>query len=301
MAKTALVEISSRARAYGRDGVRLIWVVPNFNPDAPVAAHIRDMAAHHRGNVFSLDDAALEASARESKMMLTACVGHRDGTFEPPRLVSLADLIYPTEGLPFLEDLGTSESLVAWEARRAPWVAYFEENIGKPDALFDDMPERAALLAAFHAAEPGPQRPEVDADQLIDLAAILLSVFAEARGKRRVYVTKLANAKALLNTLLGHRPHLARCADLFETMLERSCLDDWRHGTGGRHLERARTLAGETQATAEDVEGRLFRYLIPEIFDGTERARLAGRDALPDWASAGQSAAQVNAGGRHVS
>jgi hypothetical protein len=113
----------------------------------------------------------------------------------------------------------------------------------------------------------------------------LLSVLAAAKGGQKILVTRYANIKALLNHCVTVRAHVGRCAALLELMLGRSPLRGELTGSVGRHIARAKADPRWTQVGADDVETRLFEYLVPEVFDASLRAFLMARDALPAWAA----------------
>ena len=282
--RTWMPEIAGRHADYARDGVRLIWVVPEFDPTQPLPRHVRDICGYHRGNIFVLDDAAFAAARDRGTVALTVYVRTADGRFEPPQTITLDDLTLPEGGCPYFKDGETGPLRTEFEARRAPWVAYFEGLHDRRDALLEDTPERRALIVGFRVGHATDNGQRCSDDVLVDIAAVLFAVFAAARGAPRVYVTGLANYKSLLNTLLGHRPHLRRCATLFERLIAQSPLRSALSGPLGRHLDDAKTRPGESQADYNDDETALFRYLVPEIFDSIVRRLLVDRGMTPIWA-----------------
>lgn len=285
---TWLKETAARVGDYAAAGVRLIYVVPRFDPTAPVPGYVDDIATLHRGCVFSLDDAALDLARERGVVALTAHVRNLDKSFAPPRVVTLDELTWPDGGVPFLEDRETPQLLARFEERRATWISFYERRAGDAAAMWTDIaPDGRALLDAFRAS----QRIEAGAGPadaaLIDAAGVLLSVFAAAKGGQKILVTRYANIKALLNHCVTVRAHVGRCAALLELMLARSPLRGELTGSVGRHIARAKADPRWTQAGADDVEARLFDYLVPEVFDASLRALLIARDALPAWTAQG--------------
>ena len=122
LSNTFQTEISDRSLHYRREGVGLIWVLLGHelrSGDLPQS--FRDVILRHRDNAFVLDQAAVEASLRNQRLMLTCFLREPEGDFDEGRQIAVSDLVFPEAGWPYYEDRITPGLLARGEAVRAPW------------------------------------------------------------------------------------------------------------------------------------------------------------------------------------
>jgi len=255
MSNTFETEISDRSKFYEREGIPLLWVLGVDFPTKSLPQNFRDVIRRHRGNMFVLNRAAIDASIEQKTLILACALQNEDG-FEEPKLVRFDELTIPSSKLPYYEDRIVVPRLQKNELKRGEW------------------------LAQLKAGESNDSLPGIDSPRS-RLIAATFSIFQEAKGNNVKYLySKDMNVKGMLNALLNRqdaKPH----ATLIENLLQNSRLSGWLAGSVGEHIRRAKIMP---QKGPDSDEWRLLKACFPEIFDTKERDLLKSLDALPSWA-----------------
>jgi hypothetical protein len=117
-------EISARCLHYDREGIPLLWVLCGVDlHGGDVPQSFRDVLFRPRNNAFFLDRDAVAASQRRHTLVLKCYVGDLKGDFDQGRLVTLDDLKFLPQQLPFIEDRITPALLARGKQLRQPWIA----------------------------------------------------------------------------------------------------------------------------------------------------------------------------------
>ena len=260
MSNTFETEISDRSKFYEREGISLLWILAVDFPINSLPQNFRDVIRRHRGNMFVLDRAAIDASIEQRTLMLTCILKNEEG-FDPPRLVRVDALTIPKKGCPYLEDRIIDPLLKKFESERNLWFGHvraWRKVCGweTGDRIKDlSIPVSRLLAAAF-------------------------SIYETARENPINYASGHPNIKAMLNNHL-HHGHFKEYARLIETMLQNSSLKHLLSGTVGEHITRCQSAP---QKDENSPEWRFLENLFPEILDPIIRDFLENLDALPSWA-----------------
>jgi hypothetical protein len=255
MSNTFETEISDRSKFYEREGIPLLWILGVDFPTKSLPQNFRDVILRHRGNMFLLNRAAIEASFKQKTLILACALQNEDG-FEEPKLVRFDELTIPSSKLPYYEDRIVVPRLQKNELKRGEWLAQLTAGESNDSLPGIDSPRSRLIAAAF-------------------------SIFQEAKGNNVKYLySKDMNVKGMLNALLNRedaKPH----ATLIENLLQNSRLSGWLAGSVGEHIRRAKIMS---QKGPDSDEWRLLKACFPEILDTKERDLLKSLDALPSWA-----------------
>jgi hypothetical protein len=204
MSNTFETEISDRSKFYEREGIPLLWILGVDFPTKSLPQNFRDVIRRHRGNMFVLNRAAINASL-EQRTLIVACFLQNEEGFDQPRLVRLDDLTMPKTGLPYLEDRVIEPILKKFESERNLWFghvrAWRKVRGWETGDLIKDLsiPVSRLLAAAF-------------------------SIYETARENPANFASGDPNIKAMLNNHL-HHGHFKEYARLIETMLRNSSLE----------------------------------------------------------------------------
>ena len=246
LANTQLPIILERERFYLSEGRALIWVVwkPSVVNKAQLAQSMLDIVTAHNDNLFSLDEETIERSRREQVLTLRT---HwwADGSAHN-KLVSLSDLTYPADRLPYAVDkprLWHDTFKKRWEAAAEPTGVPWREA----KYLFSELIFELDLSVTD---------TELNLDYEINaLLCILLSM---ERG--RIIGSRQGRLIEMLHTFLTteRRMHLA-------TIVEHAL----RKSGHGALLERDKTqqilrrAKAVSQARKPSVEAQIVRGLFP--------------------------------------
>lgn len=288
LSRTFQTEISARCTHYEREGVALIWVLYGFEPDIGIPQSFVDVVRRHRGNAFVIDQEAISAS-NERKTIVLKCYLQDDlGGFGTSRLVTLDDLTFPPDRLPYLEDRITKALLAKISAKRRPYLAFFEAIKDVEHWIEKDNPQRRTLIATLRALTPDlsiwASTVEDEENAVLRLLAAIFSIVSTANGKPRNYATMHPNVSAMLNTWLNAREDFQRYAAIIEFLLRRTPLESLLKGTVGKHIDRAKQRLDGNLCIVGEPEWLILRDLMPEIFDSGIRAQLRYLSSLPTWA-----------------
>jgi hypothetical protein len=254
MSGTFQTEISARCEHYKREGIPLLWVLPDLDTTLPLPQNITDIIRRHRGNAFVLDQASITASRDQSTLVLTVYAKNQVG-FDAPRLVRVDELTIPPSMLPYWEDRFIAPLLEKIRGRRRPWFAQFE-NWDKRTPLNDlDLTQSLLVAAAF-------------------------SIVEKANGRDTNYASMHINVSAMLNAYLNTK-RFAPYTNLLTQLIENTACSNLLETSVGEHLRRYRR---ERQADEHSQEWQLIQNLLPESLDQLIRDRLSFYDALPSWA-----------------
>jgi hypothetical protein len=256
VSNTFETEIAARCKHYEYEGVQLIWILAGIDVTQSIPQNFLDVIRRHRGNAFVLDYSAIAASHERATLVLS-CYLQNDLGFDPPKLVSVDDLIFPRSRLPFFEDRISAPMLAEFEAVRQPWLAALPGW------------DHYSILLGFERSQAL-------------LVAAIFSIVATAKGSERNFASNHPNVRGMLNTYL-HGKNFAGYAKLLTQVLRCTSLSHYLEGKVGEHLRR---FASSSQVDEDSAEWRLLRKLFPEILDPLVRSQLSFHDALPDWASA---------------
>lgn len=287
LSQTFQTEISARCIHYEREKAGLIWVMHGAAMDGPLPQSFLDVIRRHRGNAFVLDNAATTASFERKTLMLSCYRRASETTFDKPILVSLDDLTFPADSLPYKEDRITKNLVAGINARRKPWHDALKQ-LERPwytSALRTTAVSR--LMQQATATMPGVFGQDEDENFIsLRLIGTLFSILATANNKPRNYVTNHENVSGLLNTLLDANTKaggLQRHALLVETALQRTPLK--LKDTVQKHIDQSKAQQGSALGDANDAAWKGMAYLFPEILDPFVREELRYLGALPLWAT----------------
>ena len=260
MSNTFEMEISDRSKFYEQEGIPLLWILGVDFPTKSLPQNFRDVIRRHRGNMFVLNRAAIDASIEQRTLMLTCFLQNEEG-FDPPRLVSVDGLTIPKTGCPYLEDRVIEPLLKKFDSARDVWFGHvraWRKVCGweTGDRIKDlSIPVSKLLAAAF-------------------------SIHETARETPVNYASGHPNIKGMLNNHL-HHGHFKEYARLIETMLRNSAVGYLLSGTVGEHITRCQSAP---QKDENSPEWRFLEKLFPEVLDPKTRDVLKNLDALPAWA-----------------
>ena len=173
LSNTFQTEISARCMHYEREEVALLWVLYGMDPvNDELLQSFRDVIRRHRGNAFTLDHEAIEASHREKTLILKCYLKNGD-TYAAPVLARLDQLTIPAAGLPYVDDRIAKPMLSEIEGRRSPWFKCLKRF---PDAWYDTE-LRSELDEVFSTLAPVCQNlrcaTEKDKLRILRLIAIV--------------------------------------------------------------------------------------------------------------------------------
>jgi hypothetical protein len=292
LSKPFAPEIVARQLFYEAEGVNLLWVFAQLDPEPPQG--FRDVIALQRGNAFLFDEAALAASIAANGLRLNCLRDTDGGGWLKPKIVSLDDLDRSGRAV-FLEDRRTERLLAFCRSGRDKWWDAF--NAAPPE-----VDDKAFLDPAFGAAwdsikgfVPGLvdwkrtlwTAELVKGDQLFgELAAILFSIaHSAAAGSDVLHITRYKNEGrlvAMLNSKLSSA-FLAPFATVIEAMLEGTKMRErLSRASLQQALAQAKAAAPQVQPGHAVWDG--VTRLFPEVFDGLKRAELLDLERLPEWA-----------------
>jgi len=260
MSNTFETEISDRSKFYEREGIPLLWILGIDFPTKSLPQNFRDVIRRHRGNMFLLNRAAIEASVEQNTLILACALQNEEG-FDQPRLVRIDDLTIPQAGCPYLEDRIIEPIFKKSDSARNRWFghvrAWYKVRGWETGDLIKDlsMPVSRLLAAAFSIYETAGENPAN-------------------------YASGHPNIKAMLNNHL-HHGHFKEYARLIETILRNSSLEHLLSGTVGEHITRCQCTP---QRDEKSPEWRFLAELFPEVLDPKMRDFLKNLDALPAWA-----------------
>jgi hypothetical protein len=260
MSNTFETEISDRSKFYEREGIPLLWILGVDFPTKSLPQNFRDVIRRHRGNMFVLNRAAINASLEQKTLIITCFLQNEEG-FDQPRLVRIDDLTMPKTGLPYLEDRVIEPIIKKFESERNLWSghvrAWRKVRGWQTGDLIKDLsiPVSRLLAAAF-------------------------SIYETARENPANFASGDPNIKAMLNNHL-HHGHFKEYARLIETMLRNSSLEHLLSGTVGEKVTRCQCAP---QRDEKSPEWSFLAKLFPEVLDPKMRDFLKNLDALPAWA-----------------
>lgn len=288
LALTFQTEISGRSTFYQRHGTALLWLLHDLKLDGgTIPQSFRDIIFRHRGNLFMLDREAAEESRRRGTLVLKCFLQEIDESFDSGRLVTLDELHIPEYGLPYFEDRYTPRLLApAREARRKWWTAL---KATKGERLWgairkDPMKSAYALLVRDFPDLPQWLRDnELEAGTIIELLAVAFSVMSLAAGKFTNFVSREANATAMLNSKLRSK-YFVPFARLIEELLTKSAASGLLETSVQRHLQQALAAGAGNFPLDSEPPAQILAHLFPEIFRPTARWTLEQLGELPSWA-----------------
>lgn len=294
LSRTFQTEISARCTHYEREGVTLVWVLFGFDlRHAELPQSFVDVIRRHRGNAFILDHESVAASHQQRTIVLKCYLQSADGSFDPPRLVRLDELIFPKDSLPYLEDRISKPLLDRIVETRRPCFEYLKTVEGVSYGVENKSPERERFLVTLRAITPQLScwgQTKVDEENaVLRLIACVFSLIAEANGKPRIYGTKQPNVVAMLNTWLNNREEVQRCAPILRHLLRSKPLAHLVKGTVGQHLIRAEARMNGNLTLENEPEWIILEKLVPEIFNPRIREQLRYLSMLPAWADGNES------------
>jgi hypothetical protein len=260
MSNTFEMEISDRSKFYEQEGIPLLWILGVDFPTKSLPQNFRDVIRRHRGNMFLLNRAAIEASFAQKTLILACALQNEEG-FDQPRLVRVDDLTMPKTGLPYLEDRVTATLLKKIDIERNFWF------------------EHVRIWHKVRAWEAGNPIKDLSIP-VSKLLAAAFSIYETARENPINYASGHPNIKGMLNNHL-HHGHFKEYARLIETMLRNSAEEHLLSGTVGEHIKRCQSAP---QKDENSPEWRFLEKLFPEILDPKMRDFLKNLDALPAWA-----------------
>ena len=288
LSNTFQTEVSGRGVYYERQGVALIWVLYGLDfQNGDIAQSFRDVIRRHRGNAFTIDREAVQASREQKTLVLKCHLKNAREEYDPPTLVRLDQLHVPKKGLAFFEDRITAALQERIDARRKPWFAALQPlrkgwntvSIKSEEitAALDGLKRTMPVLSTVHS--PGDD----ERYEILRLIAVAFSIISTANNKERNYASRHENIKAMLNTFLNAGSGIQMYALIVERLLRMTTLHGLLTGTVGTHLERAKKMAEGNLCLDFEPEWEIMRYLVPEVFDPVIRDELEYLDALPAW------------------
>lgn len=289
LSRTFQTEISARCTHYEREGVALVWVLFGFDPQhAEIPQSFVDVIRRHRGNAFVIDRESVSKSYELRTIVLQCYLSNSAGGFDPPRLVRLDELTYPTEGPAYLDDRISGVILDRINRARRPCFEYLQSIEGVSYGVEIDSTERQQFLSDLRAIAPRFSNWETTKEHeeiaVLRLVCCVFSLISEANGKPRIYGTKQPNVIAMLNTWLNNREDVQRCAFIFEFLLLSTPLARLLEGSLGRHIARAKSVMDGNLVLAGEPEWQILAHLVPEIFHARTREQLRYLSKLPPWA-----------------
>lgn len=293
LSNTFQTEISDRCLHYEREGVPLVWVLLGAgfgNGELPQS--FRDVILRHRGNAFSLDQRAVEASIERRRLHLTCYFRDMAGTFDAGRLVAIEDLTFPPTGCPYLEDQITPGLLAQGEDVRLPWRVALRTRPSEMD--YSDLNGEPFIAAnedlCFRV--PSLRRWQETNFQgrwmFAHFISVLFSTLSAAAGKFKNYASRQDNVQALLNSKLSNNDILP-FAQIMQSVLHRIALSSLLDGSVGTHLERALDKGEGNFVLEADGVWDAVHLLLPELFDSSLRLQLETLGELPAWAKSDRS------------
>jgi hypothetical protein len=298
LSNTFATEIAERGRHYGREGVGLIWVLFDVDPrKEELRQSFRDVVRRHRGNLFVLDNDAIEASEKKNTLILSCYVKKQDDTYSAPKRISLYDLTIKPPKMPYFQDVRTEFLLQRGSDARARWWIALKagRKIGNEGNRWAAV-EFAAAYASLRHHVPDIRQWRLDKgeaegwwaaetrEHLYRVIAILFSIASTAkRGIDANYIGGEQSLLAMLNARLNGA-EFSPYASLIETMLSRTCASDRLDKPTLRIKLAAARLRSEDQVTDGHTVWKAASWIFPEVFDGNIRDELTGFGTLPIWA-----------------
>jgi hypothetical protein len=293
LAKPFATEIIARQLHYEAEGVALLWVFANLDPDLPQG--FRDVITTQRGNAFLFDDAAFEASISSNTLQLTCLLENNKHGWLAPRLVKLDELNTKSGRATFIEDRRTKRLNEYCKDGRIKWWNAFlsspAENARSPNnkqkfmSAWDSIVKFVPIISAW-------QNDLWNSDYIkgkeifIELAAILFSITHTAKkGEEILYITNYkgeGRLVAMLNSKLNST-NIQPYSNLLETAINNSrAAIHLQRSSLRTAFERARNL--RKQIDTNHPVWKACARIFPESLDGLIRAELIDLGSLPDWA-----------------
>jgi hypothetical protein len=230
MSNTFEMEISDRSKFYEQEGIPLLWILGVDFPTKSLPQNFRDVIRRHRGNMFLLNRAAIEASFAQKTLILGCALQNEEG-FDQPRLVRVDDLTMPKTGLPYLEDRVTATLLKKIDIERNFWF------------------EHVRIWHKVRAWEAGNPIKDLSIP-VSKLLAAAFSIYETARENPINYASGHPNIKGMLNNHL-HDGHFKEYARLIESMLRNSAEEYLLSGTVGEHITRCQSAPQKDENSPE--------------------------------------------------
>lgn len=289
LSRTFQTEISARCTHYEQEGVALVWVLFGFDPQLTnLTQSFVDVIRRHRGNAFIIDRDSVAASHQQRTLVFKCYLQNQRGGFDPPCLVRLDQLTFPSDSLPYLEDRISRALLDSIAEARRPCFEYLQTIDGVRLGVEIETPQRQHFVAILRTVAPVLSYWEPikshEESAVLRLIAIVFSVIAEANCKGHIYGAKYPNVTAMLNTWLNGRDDVQRYALIFEYLLQRTPLAHLLDETVGQHIERAKMLMEGNLVLDHEPEWSILAHLVPEIFQSRIREQLCYLSQLPIWA-----------------
>jgi hypothetical protein len=288
LSNTFQTEISGRSIHYDREGIPLLWILFGIDfSGEEISQSFRDVILRHRENAFVLDNETVAESLARKTLILRCHLRTDVGTFDDGRLISLDDLIFPSNGLPYVADRLTPRFLEDGENARRPWRDAMRSR--SRDRAWSDLTNASFLHAneRLCALVPGLrdwQRLNHGAQQRIaNLICVVFSVMSYAAGEFRNYASRQPNIQSLLNSKLPSSD-LRPFAEIMSEILSNSAASELLSGSVGAHLQRALDEGRDEQIGRDEPAWTAMRTLMPEILDPLRRLELEALDGLPKWA-----------------
>lgn len=270
LSRTFQTEIADRSYHYDREKIPLIWVLYGLNIEhQELPQSFVDVIREHRENAFVIDAESCQAS-RERQTLVLKCYERHETGFSPGRLVTIDDLTFPENGLPYFSDQITPPTLRLCQQRRKE---VFLQMKDKPLLhMLDNEQEALFTLIA-------PEMRSNHKLQQLKLLAVVFAIVSHSAGKKLAFYGKETNLSWTINQFYNDETnhHLAFLID--RALRITGQIDAITTKCKAKHT----SVLKENIMADDNSEYLMLKYFIPEIYDAIIFNFLKSYGAFPSW------------------